>query len=108
MGDVKTVRQIRQFIDSVILPGYTYRTNFNCCEFLIDINHQFVIQAKPNCYEDKVIYEFVLDTEFLSSKEISYEEIKMINCIMQILKDNQKFVLSRFKKYTVDEYMEEQ
>lgn len=27
---------------------------------------------------------------------------------MQILKDNQKFVLSRFKKYTVDEYMEEQ
>jgi len=77
MEKVKTVKQIREFIDPVMLPGYTYRTNFSC-------------------------------KEFLSSKEVSYDEIEMIHRIMQILKDNEKFVLSRFKKYTVEEYKEEE
>lgn len=91
-----------------MLPGYIYRTNFSCKEFLIDIDCRLVIQAKPVCHFDRVVYEFVLDTEFLSSKEVSYDEIEMIHRIMQILKDNEKFVLSRFKKYTVEEYKEEE
>lgn len=107
MKEVKSVKEIKQLIDKVILPNYKYKTSFNSPEFLIDINFQFVIHAKPVCLDDKVVYQFVLDTQFLSDKEISYDELKMIKNIIDILEDNRKFVLAKFKKYTVDEYKEE-
>lgn len=107
MDKINSVKDIKQLIDKVILPNYNYKTSFNSPDFLIDINSQFVIHAKPKCLNDKVVYEFVLDTQFLSNKEISYDELKMINNIINILEDNRKFVLSKFKKYTIDEYKEE-
>lgn len=55
----------------------------------------------------KMIYEFVLDTQFVSDKEISYDELKMVIKIIDILESNRKFVLSRLKKYTVEEYKKE-
>ena len=57
--------------------------------------------------DTKMRYEFVLDTQFLSSKEINYEELKMINKIIDILENNRDFVLSKLKKYTVEEYEKE-
>lgn len=107
MNKINSVKDIKKLIDKVMLPNYNYKTSFNSPDFLIDINYQFVIHAKPKCLDDKVVYEFVLDTQFLSDKEISYDEIKMINNIIDILEDNRKFVLSKFKKYTVNEYKEE-
>lgn len=107
MDRINSVRGIRQLIDEVMLPNYNYKTSFNSPDFLININSQFVIHAKPKCLNDKVVYEFVLDTQFLSNSEISYSELKMINNIINILEDNRKFVLSKFKKYTIDEYNEE-
>lgn len=52
-------------------------------------------------------YEFVLDIQFLSEKDITVDELKMINEIINILEDNKKFVISRLKKYTVEEYERE-
>ena len=76
------------------MPGYTYKTNFNSAEFLIDINSSLIIAAKLVKRNNKMNYEFILDTQFLSSKEISLEKIKMINNILDILKNNRIFVLS--------------
>ena len=41
---VKTVKEIKKLIDKVILPGYTYKTNFSSKEFLIQLN-DLVIKA---------------------------------------------------------------
>lgn len=105
---IKSVKEIKKLIDEVILPGYNYETNFNCSDFLIDINNKLIIKAIIEKQEDKMIYKFVLDTQFLSEKDISYEEMKMIINIVEILENNRKFVLSRFKKYSVEEYENEQ
>lgn len=40
-----------------------------------------IIIAKPICLEKEVKYEFMLDTQFLSNNEITYEEIVMKNTI---------------------------
>lgn len=105
---VKSVKEIKLLIDKVMIPGYSYETNFNCAEFLIDIDDKLVIMTKPNVVGDKVVYEFGLDTEFLNDKYITYDEIIMIKAILDILENNRKFVISKFKKYTVDEFIEEQ
>ena len=105
---IKSVKEIKKLIDEVILPGYKYETNFNCSDFLIDINNKLIIKAIIEKQENKMIYKFVLDTQFLSEKDISYEEMKMIINIVEILENNRKFVLSKFKKYSVEEYENEQ
>ncbi len=104
MNKINSVKEIKKIIDEVVLPGYSYKTNFNCPEFLIDINNSLIIAAKLVRYSDRVVYKFILDTQFSSSNEITHDEIKMINNIINILEDNRKFVLSKFKKYTVNEY----
>jgi len=104
----KSVKEIRNMIDRVMLPNYTYRTNFSYSDSLIFINNSLNIAAKLIKHEDKMIYRFILDTQFLSDKEITYDEIKMIMHIIDILEDNRFFVLSRLKKYTVEEYEKEQ
>lgn len=106
--EIKSVKEIKKLIDEVILPGYYYKTNFSCSDFLIDINYKLIINALLVKQENKMVYKFVLDTQFLSGKEISYEEMKMIINIMDILENNRKFVLARLKKYTVEEYEKEQ
>ena len=105
---IKSVKEIKKLIDEVMLQGYYYKTNFSCSDFLVDINYKLIIKASLVGQEDKMVYEFVLDTQFLSEKGISYEEMKMIISIIEILENNRKFVLSRLKKYTVEEYEKEQ
>ena len=104
---VKTVKEIKKLIDEVIIPGYTYRTNFNYSESLIFINNSLTIAAKLIKKNNKMEYEFILDTQFIYNKEVNYDEIKMVHNIIDILEDNRKFVLSKLKKYTVEEYTKE-
>lgn len=107
MKKVSSVKELRLLIDNAILPNYKYKTNLSSPEFLVDIDSKFIIIAKPMCDDTRFYYEFMLNTEFLSNKEITYDEIVMIKNIIEILEENRCFVLSRLKKYTVSEYKEE-
>lgn len=102
------MKEIRKLIDEVRLADYTYRTNFSNNECLIDFDCGIIIAAKLVKQDDKMVYKFILDTQFISDKEITYEEIKMIHSIIDILEENRRFVLSRLKKYTVEEWEKEQ
>lgn len=108
MRNVKSVKEIRKLIDEVKLQDYTYKTNFSSTEFLINFDCGLIIAAKLTKQEDKMVYKFILDTQFISEKEVTYEEIKMIHHVMDILEDNRKFVISKFKKYTIEEWEREQ
>ena len=88
------------------IEGYKVKTNFSSCDFLVQIG-TFIIIAKPICLEKEVRYEFMLDTQFLSNKEITYKEILMIKNIMDLLNDNKKLAISRLKKWTVEEFTED-
>lgn len=105
---IKRVKDLKKIIDKVLLPNYIYKSNFNSSDFLIDINYNIIIKAKLIKKDNKMVYEFVVDTQFISETEISYDEIVMIKNIIGILEENRKFVLSRLKKYTVEEYEKEE
>lgn len=107
MTKINSVKEIKKIIDKLIIPGYHYKTNFSSSEFLVDIESKFIIIAKPVCIDKDFHYEFVLDTQFLSLKEITYQELVMIKNIIEVLEENRSFVLKKIKKYTVDEYKEE-
>ncbi len=107
MTKINSVKEIKKIIDKLIIPGYHYKTNFSSSEFLVDIESKFIIIAKPVCTDKDFHYEFVLDTQFLSLKEITYQELVMIKNIIEVLEENRSFVLKKIKKYTVDEYKEE-
>ena len=49
----------------------------------------------------------MLDTQFLNSSEIKYEELSMIKDVIEILEINRKTAISRLKKWTVEEYEED-
>lgn len=110
IGDdkMKTVKDLKQEIDKIMLPGYTYKTNLNWSEHLIDINNGLGIGTKLVQVEDKIFYEFIIDTQFLSLQEITYDEVILCKNIMEILEKNKNFVLKRLKKYTFEEYKQEQ
>ena len=105
---IKRVKDLKKIIDKVLLPNYIYKTNFNSSDFLIDINYNIIIKAKLIKKDNKMVYEFVVDTQFMSEAEITYDEIVMIKNIIDILEENRRFVLSRLKKYTVEEYEKEE
>ena len=105
---VNSVKEIKKIIDNIILPGYFYKTCFNSAEFLIDINYKLIIAASIVQREDKMVYEFVLDTQFSNNCIVTYDELIMVQKIIELFEYNRKFVLSRLKKYTVEEYEREQ
>lgn len=107
MTKINSVKEIKKIIDKVIIPGYQYKTNFSSSLFLVDIESKLIIIAKPVCTDKDFHYEFVLDTQFLSEKEITYKELVMIKNIIEVLEGNRSFVLKKLKKYTVNEYKEE-
>lgn len=105
---MKTVKELKQEIDKVIIPGYTYQTNLSWAERLVSINHGLGIGAKLVRVDNKMVYEFIVDTQFISVNEITYDEICMCQDIIDIFEKNRNFVLKRLKKYTVEEYEQEQ
>lgn len=104
---IKSVKEIKKLIDKVILPGYTYKTNFSCGEFLIDINTSLIIAAELVKENNQMKYRFVLDTQFLRGNIVTHDEIIMLDKIINIFEENRSFVLSKLKKYTVEEYERE-
>ena len=100
------LRDLKQEINNIVIEGYQVKTNFSSCDFLVQIGGMNII-AKPICLEKEVKYEFVLDVQFLSSKEITYEEIIMIKNIIDLLYKHKKLATSRLKKWTVEEYLED-
>ncbi len=105
---VKSVKEIKELIRKVMIPRYTFKTNFSCASFLVDINNTLVIAAELVKNDNEMVYEFVLDTQFTKEAKVSFEEIVMVNKIINILEENRKFVISKLKKYTVEEYEEEE
>ena len=101
------LRDLKQEISKEVLEGYKLRTNFSSNEFLVEIGN-FIIIAKIICTDTEVRYEFVLDTQFVSDKEITYEELVMIKNVIELLNKNKKLALSRLKKWTVEEYREDE
>lgn len=67
------LRDLKQEINNIVIEGYQVKTNFSSCDFLVQIGGMNII-AKPICLEKEVKYEFVLDVQFLSSKEITYDK----------------------------------
>ena len=102
------VKELKQEIESVMIPGYTYQTNLSCAERLVSINHGVGIGTKLVQKDNKMVYEFIVDTQFVGSKEITYDEICMCKDIIDIFEKNRAFVLRRLKKYTIEEYEQEQ
>ena len=101
------LRDLKQEINKEVLEGYKLRTNFSSNEFLVEIGN-FIIIAKIICTDTEVKYEFVLDTQFVSDKEITYEELVMIKNVIELLNKHRKLALSRLKKWTVEEYREDE
>lgn len=100
------VTELKDIIRTKITKGYELKTNFSSPDFLVEIGNLIII-AKPICTKTEVRYEFVLDTQFLSSSEIKYEELSMIKAVIEILEENRKIAVSRLKKWTVEEYEED-
>ena len=100
------LRDLKHEISKKAIGGYKVKTNFSSCEFLVEVGNITII-AKPVCLEKEVKYEFVLDTQWLSSNEVTYEEIVMIKNVMDILNENKKLAISRLTKWTVEEYKQD-
>jgi len=100
------VTELKSIIKTRVIEGYELKTNFSSPDFLVQIGNLIII-AKPICLPTEVKYDFVLDTQFLSSSEIKYEELSMIKDVMEILEVNRKVAISRLKKWTVEEYEED-
>lgn len=100
------VTELKNIIKTKVTKGYELKTNFSSPDFFIQIGN-FIIIAKPICTTTEVKYEFVLDTQFLSSCEIKFEELVMIKDVIEILEINRKTAISRLKKWTVEEYEED-
>lgn len=101
------LKELKQEIINLAINGYKVRTNFSSCDFLISLDN-FIIIAKPICTENEVKYEFMLDTQFISKNEITYEQIVMIKNIIDLLYLNKKLAISRLKKWTVEAFVEDQ
>lgn len=101
-----SVTDLKNIIKTKILEGYKLKTNFSSEDFFIEIGNLIII-AKPICTETEVRYEFLLDTQFLSSKEIKYKELKMIKEVIELLELHRKTAISRLRKWTVKEYQED-
>ena len=97
------VTELKSIIKTRVIEGYELKTNFSSPDFLVQIENLIII-AKPICLPTEVKYEFVLDTQFLSSGEIKYEELSMIKEVIEILEENRKIAISRLKKWTIEEY----
>lgn len=105
-NSVKNLKELKALIKNELQEGYELKTNFNSDEFFVEFG-SFIIIAKIICLEKDVKYEFTLDTQFVPNNEITYDEIVMIKNIIDILNKYKKLAISRLKKWTVEEYLED-
>ena len=87
LGDnMKSVHELKQEIDKIMKYGYKYDTYLSWSESLVSINHGLCIGAKLVKVDDKMIYEFIVDTQFNSSKEISLMKYVCVKILLKFLK----------------------
>lgn len=101
------IRDLKQEIVKIVPSEYKVHTNFSSNEFLVDLG-DLIICAKTICTEKEVYYEFMLDVQFLSEKELTYQELVMAKNVIELLNQNKKLATSRLKKWTVEEYLKDQ
>ncbi len=99
------LRDLKQEIRK-IAGGYKVKTNFSSCEFLVEVGNMIII-AKPICINEDVVYKFMLDTQFLTNGELTYEEAVILKEIMELLINNKKLATSRLKKWKKEEFLED-
>lgn len=105
MNNKKEYAKIRKQIMEQLISGYKCKINFNDPSFLIEIEDNLIIAAIPYKKNNQIVYEFVFDIRFIGSDYvISYEEVKMINRIIEILYNYKEIIVSKFRQYTVEEY----
>lgn len=105
MNNKKEYAKIRKQIMEQLISGYKCKINFNDPSFLIEIEDNLIIAAIPYKKNNQIVYEFVFDIRFIGSDYvISYEEVKMINGIIEILYNYKEIIVSKFRQYTVEEY----
>lgn len=105
-NNVKNIKELKALIKKELLEGYSLKTNFSSDEFFVEFG-SFIIIPKIMCLEKEVKYEFTLDTQFVPNNEITYDEIVMIKNVIEILNKYKKLAISRLKKWTVEEYLED-
>lgn len=98
--------ELKNRIKEVLLENYDLKTNFSSEEFLVQIK-SYIIIAKPIVNKNEVKYEFMVDTQFVSSNEITYNELVMLKNVIDILEENRKLAISSFKKWTVEKFLED-
>ena len=101
------LRDLKQEIIKMVPSEYKVKTNFSYTDFLVEIGNLIII-AKTICTESEVKYEFVLDTQFVSCQEVTYDEIVVVKNVIELLNQNKKLAISRLKKWTVEEYLKDQ
>ncbi len=99
------ISQLREAIKSKVKKDYRLKINFSRPQFFIEIGN-LIINAKPICNETGVKYEFVLDTQFLSQREITFDELIMVKEIIEVLEANKELAISKLSKWTIEEYKE--
>lgn len=105
MNNKKEYAKIRKQIREQLISGYKCKINFNDPSFLIEIEDNLIIAAIPYKKNNQIVYEFVFDIRFIGGDYvISYEEVKMINRIIEILYNYKEIIVSKFRQYTVEEY----
>lgn len=66
-------KQIKRQINDVLISGYSSKINISDSDSLLDIAPKLAITAIPVESDNKIDYEFVLDTRFLKEKVIKYD-----------------------------------
>lgn len=108
MKKVNSVKEIKELINEVMLPGYTFKTCFSSPECIVVINNKLDISAILVEKGDVMEYKYILDMQIFNDSMIDYDELVVVQKVIDILEYNREFVLKKFKKYTVEEYEKEQ
>ena len=101
------LRDLKEEIIKIVPKEYKIKTNFSSNEFIVECG-ELIINAKTICTEEKVYYEFVLDVQFVSNNELTFQEIVVAKNIIELLNQNKELAISRLKKWTVEEYLKDQ
>lgn len=105
MNNKNEFARIRKLIKKELIPGYKCKIDFDDPRFLIEVEEVLIIAAKLYKKNNQMVYEFVFDIRFIGGDYIiTYEEIKMINRVIEILYNYKETIISKFKQYTVEEY----
>ncbi len=102
--EAKDIKELKELINNEIISGYECKINFDNSRFLIKIGDELVISIELFKEDKNMSYNFIFNVEFISNNLVSYDEINMINSILEILNDNKELITSKFKEYSIEEY----